>query len=144
MDCVKFSSLGVQYQVESYQRLEKWYLIPPCSTPSIIRLVSRVKWSNPRKEVSPSPTPRCSSYWKGSFRVALDYSRQLYLTLSKCYSLDSLLQLGARPQNPGCKNYQTFLHTQAKFLETSDYCTMINRIFTSHATSVFLIVSAAV
>ena len=26
----------------------------------------RVKWSNPRKGVAPSPTPRCSSYWKGS------------------------------------------------------------------------------
>ena len=25
------------------------------------------------------PTPQCSSYWKGSLQVALDYSRQLYL-----------------------------------------------------------------
>ena len=39
--------------------------------------VSRVKWSNPEKGVAPSPTPRCSSYWKGSLRVALDCSRQL-------------------------------------------------------------------
>ena len=23
---------GVQYQIESYQRLKKWYLIPPCLT----------------------------------------------------------------------------------------------------------------
>ena len=38
---------GVQSQVESYQRLEKWYLIPSCLTLSIIRYVSRVKWSNP-------------------------------------------------------------------------------------------------
>ena len=30
----------------------------------------RVKWSNPGKGVSPSPTPWCSSYRKGSFRVA--------------------------------------------------------------------------
>ena len=43
--------------------------------------VSRVKWSNPEKGVAPSPTPRCSSYWKGSRLVALDYSRQLYFTL---------------------------------------------------------------
>ena len=67
--------------VESYQRLKKWYLILPCLTLSIIRYVSRVKWSNPGKEVAPSPTPRCSSYWKGSLRVALDYSRQLYFLL---------------------------------------------------------------
>ena len=37
------------------------------------------KWSNPGKGVVPSPTPQCSSYWKGSLPVALDYSRQLYL-----------------------------------------------------------------
>ena len=31
--------------------------------------------------VAPSPTPRCSSYWKGSHLVTLDYSRQLYFLL---------------------------------------------------------------
>ena len=70
----------VQSQVKSYQRLKKWYLIPPCLPLSIIRYVSRVKWSHPGKGVVPSPSPWCSSYWKGSLRVALDYSRQLYLT----------------------------------------------------------------
>ena len=45
---------GVQSQVESYQRLKKWYLISPCLTLNIIRYVSRVKWSN--------PIPWCSSY----------------------------------------------------------------------------------
>ena len=39
----------------------------------------RVKWSNPGKCVVPSPTPRFSSYWKGSLLVFLDYGRQLYL-----------------------------------------------------------------
>ena len=53
---------GVQSQVVSYQRLKKWYLIPPCLTLSNIRYVSRVKWSNPGKGEAPSPTPRCSSY----------------------------------------------------------------------------------
>ena len=43
--------------------------------------VSRVKWSNPGEGVAPSPTSRCSSYWKGSLLVALDYSRQLYLVI---------------------------------------------------------------
>ena len=67
----------VQSQVTSYQRLLKWYLIPPCLTLSNIRYVSRVKWSNPGKRVAPSPIPRCCSYWKGSLPVTLDYCRQL-------------------------------------------------------------------
>ena len=56
---------------------KKWYLISPCLTLSIIRYVSRVKWSHPRKGVVPSPIPWCSSYWKGSLQVTLDYSLQL-------------------------------------------------------------------
>ena len=54
----------VQSQVESYQRLKKWYLMPPCLTLSIIRYGSRVKWSNPGKGVAPSPTPWCSKLSK--------------------------------------------------------------------------------
>ena len=50
--------------------LKKWYLIPPCLTLSIIRYVSRVKCSNPGKGVAPSPTPWCSSYWRGKLQVA--------------------------------------------------------------------------
>ena len=71
----------VQSQVVSYQRLKNWYLIPPCLTLSIISYGSMVKWSHPGKGVAPSPTPRCSSYWKGSLLVALDYVRQLYFYL---------------------------------------------------------------
>ena len=71
--------IGVQSQPESYQRYKKWYLMPPCLTLSNIRFISRVKWSNPRKGVTPFSTPQCNSYYKGSFRVAFDYSRQLYL-----------------------------------------------------------------
>ena len=56
--------IWVQSQVESYQRLKKWYLMPPCLTLSIIRYGSRVKWSNPVKGVAPSPTPRCSKLLK--------------------------------------------------------------------------------
>ena len=69
---------GVQFQVKSYQRLKKWYLIPPCLTLSIIRYASRVKWNNPGKGVAPSPTPWCSSYWKESLLVALNYFTLLY------------------------------------------------------------------
>ena len=42
------------------------------------RYVSRVKWSNPGKGVAVSPTPQCSSLWKGSLLIALEYSPQLY------------------------------------------------------------------
>ena len=55
--------------------------MPPCFTLSIIRCGSRVKWSNPGKGVAPSPTPWCSSYWKGTLWVTLDYSRKLYFLL---------------------------------------------------------------
>ena len=40
-------------------------------------------------EVEPSPTSWCSSYWKGSLRVTLDYGRQLYFLL--IYKQDLLL-----------------------------------------------------
>ena len=71
----------VKSQVASYQRLKKWYLVPPCLTLSNIRYISRVKWINPGKGVAPSPTPQCSNYWKGSLLIALDYDRQLCLLI---------------------------------------------------------------
>ena len=49
---------------------------------SLLRYRSRIKWINPGKGVAPSLTPWCSSYWKGSLQVSLDYGRQLYFTLS--------------------------------------------------------------
>ena len=52
--------------------------IPPYLTPNIIRYGSKVKWSNPDNGVTHSVTPQCSSYWKGSIPVTLDYSNQLY------------------------------------------------------------------
>ena len=57
---------GVQSQLESYQRLRKWYLIPPSLTLSIKRYESRIRWSNPGKGVVPSSISRCSSNWKES------------------------------------------------------------------------------
>ena len=38
-----------------------------------VRIKGKVE--NPGKGVAPSPTPRCSIYWKVSFLVALDYGR---------------------------------------------------------------------
>ena len=45
--------IGFQSQIESYQRLRKWYLIPPCLIVSIIKCISRVKWCDLGKEVAP-------------------------------------------------------------------------------------------
>ena len=36
-------------------KIKKWHLIPPCLTLSTIRYVSKVKWTNPEKNVAPSP-----------------------------------------------------------------------------------------
>ena len=70
----------VQSQIVSYQRLLKWYLIPLCLTLSIIRYVSRVKWSNPGKGVAPSPTPQCHHHHHHHHvmppaRISLTHSR---------------------------------------------------------------------
>ena len=54
-------------------------MLPPCLTLSNIRYISRAKWSNPGNEVAPSPTPQCSSYWKGSLLIVLNYGHQLYI-----------------------------------------------------------------
>ena len=52
MECSPMAwETGVQSQVESYQRLKTWYLIPPSLKLSFIRYKSRIKWSNPRKDV---------------------------------------------------------------------------------------------
>ena len=58
---------GVQSQVESYQRLKKWYLMLPCLTLSIIRYRSRVKWSNLWNGVAPSPHLSVVAIEKGAF-----------------------------------------------------------------------------
>ena len=75
--CIECSSMAqeivVQFQDESYQRLKKLYLMPPCLTLSIIRYGSMVKWNNPGKGVASSPTSLSNSYWKGSF------GHQLYI-----------------------------------------------------------------
>ena len=59
-------------------KTQKWYLMSPCLTLSILRYGSRVKWSNPGKWVALYPTPGCSSYRKWSLRITLDYGYQLY------------------------------------------------------------------
>ena len=60
---------------------QKWYLMLPCLTLSIIRYGSSVKWSNPKKGVAPFPTPWCSSYRRKSLWVTPDCGRQFYWLL---------------------------------------------------------------
>ena len=69
---------GVQSQVESYQRLKKWYLMPPCLTQHY-KVQIKGKWSYPGKGVAPSLTPQCTSSWKGNFLVALTVVSQLLI-----------------------------------------------------------------
>ena len=62
---------------------KKLYLMPSSLTFSNIRYGWRER---PREKVAPFPTPRYSSYLKGSFRIILGYGRQLsffFLTLRR-------------------------------------------------------------
>ena len=61
--------IGVQFQVESYLRIRKWYLTPLYLTLSIIRYGSRVKLSNPGKGEAPSPTLRIVANEKGTSTI---------------------------------------------------------------------------
>ena len=76
-----FRETWVQSQITSLKKktFKKRYLIPPCLTLSNIRYVSRVKRSSQEKGVAPSPTPRWSSYRKGSLLVALDCGQHLII-----------------------------------------------------------------
>ena len=68
-------------------KTQKWYLIFLFLRLSIIRYISRVKWvkwSNPGRGVVPSPASRCSSYWKGSLWVTVEYGRPTYNLLFTC------------------------------------------------------------
>ena len=52
--------------------------MPPCLTLNIIRYIPRVKWNNPGKWVVPSPAHQCTSNWKGSLWITLDYNQTTY------------------------------------------------------------------
>ena len=72
-------SLGNQGSIAGWLiRKTQKMLVRPCITFNIIRYESKVRGSSPGNGVTPSPTPWCSSYWKGSLRVTLDESHQLY------------------------------------------------------------------
>ena len=60
---------GFQSLIESYHRLKTKVLDPSLLNAQYYRVL-KGKWRNPRKEVTPSSTPRCSSNWKGSLCIA--------------------------------------------------------------------------
>ena len=92
--------------------VNKWYLIHLCLILSIIRYVLNIKWSNTGKEVASSLTPRCSTYWKGSLQVTLDYGRQLYLYIYIYIYVAPLI------------SFQTFFVQAFKIVVDSWKCTM--------------------
>ena len=65
----------VQSQVESYQRLKKWYLIPPCLNTQHYRVLIKGKCSNPGKGVVPSSI--LVAIEKGAFGLPLTIVSQL-------------------------------------------------------------------
>ena len=57
-----------------------------------IRYGSRVKWCNPENKVAPSFTPQCSSYWKGSLHITLDFT-YFYIYCKNWWPLYRVTQL---------------------------------------------------
>ena len=115
--------IGVQSQVESYLRLKKWYLMPPCIMLSIVRYGLRVKWSNSGKGVVPSPTTQCSNDQKWSHWVALNYGCQLHfykqINRKKCKILQRLCDSSkgiTSEINPLAKDEQTLSRLHIDFL----------------------------
>ena len=56
------------------------------------------KLSKPSKGIVLSPTPRCSSYWKWSLQVALDYSQTTYIYIYVSISASLLMQFSVLPR----------------------------------------------
>ena len=87
----------VQSQVESYQRLKKWYLMPPCLTLSIIRYGSRVKWSNPGKGVRPPLHLGVVAIEKGAFWSPSTMVANFTLTFKYEWLPQTLMKAKERP-----------------------------------------------
>ena len=84
-----------------------------------IRYVSRVKCSNPGKGVAPSPIPLCSSYWKGSLLITLNYGCQLLLTYFVIYWFQYIIIKSQFPQSPVYRAYNTLIVSLAEGLNIS-------------------------
>ena len=71
--------IGVQSQVESYQRLKKMLLDAALLDTQCYKVKIKGKVRQSREWSNAFSTPRCSIYWKGSLPVTFDKGRQLYL-----------------------------------------------------------------
>ena len=114
---------GVQSQVESYQRLKKLSLMPPCLTLSIIRYVSRV---------APSLTPQWSNNWKGHLRVVLDYGWPtyiyIYIYIYVCIYYVSVFYCKNALKNQKERNCQLSINN----IRTTDWIALLNRVRRIH------------
>ena len=128
---------GVQSQVESYQRLKKMILDTALLNTQLCKVVSRVKWSNPRKGVASSPSTRYSSYWKGTFDNKGNEGVQFDMCRCSCRNrtLGTKITRNAR----GTKNKQNRRCSQRKCLVSCMGRTLEGNIITcivsaAHAT----------
>ena len=69
---------GVQSQVELYQRFKKIVLNTPLLNTQQYKVCIKGKVEQYREKVVPSPTPWCSSYLKGAFRLPLTMVTNFY------------------------------------------------------------------
>ena len=84
---------GVQSQVTSYQKLQKILFDASLFNIQQYKVQIKGKWSNLGKEVAPFLTPQCSTYWKASLRVAVDYGSQLIYIYIYIYSQTTIITL---------------------------------------------------
>ena len=71
---------SIQSQFKSYQIPQKIILDATLLNTQHYKIQIKDKWSNPGS----FPIPWCSSYWKGSSWVALNYGRLTYYYLTPC------------------------------------------------------------
>ena len=112
---------GVQYQVESYQRLKKMVLDIALLNAQHYKIWIKGKVEQSRERSNAFPAPRCSRYWKGSLRLTLDWGRQLiyiYIYI---------------PWRSGrfCK-YTNVLNLPASTICIENFCFYLKFVFTTH------------
>ena len=95
------------------------------------KVCTKGKVSNPGKEVAPSPTPWCSSYWKGSLLVAnLTYTYTEYLWYVNEYSVGNILNKLELIYLHSVKWFQLLLcKTNNSIYHQSFICTQLNGLF---------------
>ena len=121
---------GIQSQVESYQRLKKWYLMPPSLTLSIIRYGSRVKWSNPGKGVTiedgtfGSPLTMVANFYIYIESHITKFDQKIQKTW-KDYFKNTQAKIRVRIQwGNGNKIFPTHIKTRINFFQEYVFCSI--------------------